>query len=57
MSNLDTKHRICPGRYLADTSLFMTVASVLHSFNVEAAKGSDGKPLSVDVEMTSGMIS
>lgn len=35
----------------------MTVASVLHVFNVEADITQDGKPLSVDVEMTEDFIS
>ncbi|KAI8969785.1 O-methylsterigmatocystin oxidoreductase [Trametes punicea] len=40
--------RICPGRHFANDSLFITVASVLHVFNIEAPIGKDGKPVQVE---------
>ncbi|KAI0367632.1 O-methylsterigmatocystin oxidoreductase [Pilatotrama ljubarskyi] len=39
--------RICPGRHFANDALFITVASVLHVFNIEAPIGEDGKPVRV----------
>ncbi|KAI0350838.1 O-methylsterigmatocystin oxidoreductase [Trametes cingulata] len=39
--------RICPGRHFANDALFITVASVLHVFNIEAPLGEDGKPVRV----------
>ncbi|KAI9063767.1 O-methylsterigmatocystin oxidoreductase [Trametes sanguinea] len=40
--------RICPGRHLANSSLFITVASVLHAFTIEAPIGEDGKPVKIN---------
>lgn len=37
--------------------LFLTIASVLHAFNIEAATGPDGSRLSLDVNQTTGIIS
>jgi hypothetical protein len=37
--------RVCPGRYLSDNSLFITVASVLSVFDISPALGEDGKPV------------
>ncbi|KXN81909.1 O-methylsterigmatocystin oxidoreductase [Leucoagaricus sp. SymC.cos] len=42
--------RICPGRYISDTSLFMTVASVLTVFDVVPEVREDGKPVVVKPE-------
>lgn len=39
--------RICPGRHFANDALFITVASVLHVFNIESPLGRDGKPAHV----------
>jgi cytochrome P450 len=36
--------RICPGRHLADATLFITVASVLSVFNIERKEGAGGQP-------------
>ncbi|KAI0350839.1 O-methylsterigmatocystin oxidoreductase [Trametes cingulata] len=35
--------RICPGRHFANDSLFLTVASVLHVFDIRPPLGGDGK--------------
>ncbi|KAI0642607.1 O-methylsterigmatocystin oxidoreductase [Trametes meyenii] len=43
--------RICPGRHFANDALFITVASVLHVFNIEAPLGEDGKPVVVNPEI------
>ncbi|KAI0656915.1 O-methylsterigmatocystin oxidoreductase [Cubamyces menziesii] len=39
--------RICPGRHFSNDALFMTVASLLHVFNIEAPLGEDGRPVPV----------
>lgn len=39
--------RICPGRHFANDALFLAVASVLHTFDIRAPLGLDGKPLPV----------
>ena len=49
--------RICPGKELADASIFMTLAMVLSVFNIEKAKDSTGKILEPVAEYTSGVIS
>ncbi|EIW55318.1 O-methylsterigmatocystin oxidoreductase [Trametes versicolor FP-101664 SS1] len=43
----DRTHRICPGRHFANDALFLAVASVLHTFDIRAPLGLDGKPLPV----------
>ncbi|KAI0822975.1 O-methylsterigmatocystin oxidoreductase [Trametes gibbosa] len=39
--------RICPGRHFANNALFITVASLLHVFDIEAPLGENGKPMRV----------
>lgn len=34
--------RICPGRHWADNTVFIAVASILATFNIERAKDADG---------------
>ncbi|KAI0742050.1 CyP450 monooxygenase [Daedaleopsis nitida] len=48
--------RICPGRHLADASLFMMCASILHIFSITPAKGEDGKPISLEAKFTTHLI-
>jgi cytochrome P450 len=36
--------RICPGRHLADATLFIVVASLLSVFNIKKGNGTDGGP-------------
>ena len=36
--------RICPGRHLADATLFIVIASLLSVFDVKKGKGADGGP-------------
>jgi len=47
--------RICPGRHFVDTTLFITVASLLSVFNIE--KGSDAKDGPFSYTYTGGVIS
>lgn len=49
--------RICPGRYFALDSLFITVASVLHVFDISPPLDADGAPIPVKFEQTHGIIS
>lgn len=48
--------RICPGRYLAETSLFVTIASILAAFNIEKDTDANGKLITPPLEYTSGAI-
>jgi len=48
---------ICPGRYLAENSLFIAVATILQLFDISPAKDSSGKDVPPDFEWTSGVFS
>ncbi|KAI8996324.1 CyP450 monooxygenase [Trametes punicea] len=49
--------RICPGRYFAEDSLFLNMASILHVFDILPALDKSGKPIPVDVKTSSGFLS
>jgi len=40
--------RICPGRYMAENSIFIAIASILHMFNISKAVDEDGNPIPVE---------
>lgn len=49
--------RMCPGRHLADTSLFLTIAQLLATFDVIGALDANGRPMAEpSVEREPGMI-
>ena len=43
--------RICPGRHFANEALYITVASVLHLFNIEPPLDDKGQPMRVEPEI------
>jgi cytochrome P450 len=49
--------RICPGRFFADTSLFITVATLLATVNVVRAKDEQGNEIVPEVDVTGGGLS
>ncbi|OCH93697.1 cytochrome P450 [Obba rivulosa] len=49
--------RICPGRYLSELTLFITIACVLHTFDITPALDLQGKPIIREIKMTSGVVS
>ncbi|KAF1954731.1 O-methylsterigmatocystin oxidoreductase [Byssothecium circinans] len=49
--------RICPGRYVADNALFITIAQSLAVFNVSKAVDGNGKVVEPKVEFEPGAIS
>ncbi|KAM5349732.1 hypothetical protein ACJ41O_006237 [Fusarium nematophilum] len=49
--------RICPGRHLADDSLFLTLSRMLAAFDISKAVDERGKEIDVKVEVTAGLIS
>ena len=49
--------RICLGRNLADASLFINVASILHIFNISVPLDNSGQPQKVEVKMSTGFLS
>ena len=52
-----TRTRICPGRYFALSSLFITVASVLHVFDIAPPLDDWGHPVRATYGMTEGFSS
>ena len=49
--------RICPGRYYADASLFINIAMILHVFDISPPLDKDGKAMTVNPQMTNGLLS
>ncbi len=49
--------RICPGRYFAQAGLFITVASVLHVFDITSPVDDRGSPVQVTHGMEDGLSS
>ncbi|KAJ7189263.1 cytochrome P450 [Mycena filopes] len=48
--------RICPGRHLAKSTLFIAVASILSSFDIIKAVDTDGQPIEPTFEFSSHLI-
>ena len=48
-------HRVCPGRYLADASLWIAMASILATLDVTKAIGDDGKEITPPLKFISGI--
>ncbi|KAJ7251337.1 cytochrome P450 [Mycena rebaudengoi] len=49
--------RVCPGRHMAQSTLWITVASLLAVFNITKAIGEDGKILEPSYEYHSALVS
>jgi len=49
--------RICPGRFLAENSLFILLCHILIVYDIWPALGDDGKEIEIKPEMTDGLIS
>ncbi|CAI7676626.1 unnamed protein product [Penicillium discolor] len=49
--------RICPGRFLADTSLFLIISKSLAVFDIAKRVGADGKEIDPPAEFLPGIIS
>jgi len=49
--------RICPGRYMADNSVFIGVCSILKVFDIKPARDESGNEIRVHAAFTSGFIS
>ncbi|KAH9854914.1 CyP450 monooxygenase [Lenzites betulinus] len=48
--------RICAGRHFADSSLFIIVASVLHTLTIGPPLDESGKPVFVELKVTTDML-
>jgi hypothetical protein len=49
--------RICPGQYVAEATLFMTVATLLATIDIVRAKDADGKEIVPEVVATGELVS
>lgn len=49
--------RICPGRFFADSSLYINIVQTLATFNIAKSVGKDGKEIAVDVKPKPGILS
>ncbi|KAI9456445.1 cytochrome P450 [Boletus coccyginus] len=48
--------RICPGRFMADATLWISIACILTVFDIRPGKDKDGNPVKVKADFESGMI-
>ncbi len=55
LDNNSTLSRICPGRHLADVSLFLAISTILALYNVKKGVGPDGKEITPEVGTVSGL--
>ena len=53
---VDWSSRICPGRHFADNSLFIIVARVLHTLDIEPPLDGDGNPVRLEYRYTTDMV-
>jgi len=49
--------RMCPGRFLAFDSLWLSIASVLSVYDISKAVDETGSPIEPDLEYTSSILS
>ncbi|KAK7678456.1 hypothetical protein QCA50_018516 [Cerrena zonata] len=49
--------RVCPGRYLSNGSLFMMIASILHTFNIIPTIGKDERQFDPARDTVTGLVS
>jgi len=49
--------RICPGRHLADNSIFILIVSILATFNISKKVDSNGNELPLKYSYTTGLVS
>jgi cytochrome P450 len=48
--------RLCPGRFIADTTLFLTVATLLATVDIVHATDADGVEIVPKIDVTSGAL-
>ncbi|KAF8583927.1 cytochrome P450 [Ramaria rubella] len=57
VANYDPVSRICPGRYFADNTIFIAIASILAVFEITPAKDNNGNDIVVEPRFTSEFLS
>ena len=50
-------YRICPGRHISDTTLYVAVSNVLAVYNIKPPTDDEGNEVKLTEEVTSGMLS
>jgi cytochrome P450 len=53
---IDVFNRACPGRQLAEATLFISIASLAAVFDISLAKDADGQEVPVSPDFTSGFV-
>ncbi|KAG6895218.1 hypothetical protein C0992_002520 [Termitomyces sp. T32_za158] len=48
--------RVCPGRFMAYSSVWIAIASMIAVFNIEKARDADGKVIEPSLEISSGLL-
>ncbi|KAI0774724.1 CyP450 monooxygenase [Trametes elegans] len=48
--------RICPGRYFADSSLFILISSILHTMTIAPPLDESGRPVPVEPKVSTNML-
>lgn len=48
--------RICPGRHFADDLLYITIATVLHVFDIRPPLDEGGQPIHIKYEQTDALV-
>ncbi|KAK7471918.1 hypothetical protein VKT23_000020 [Stygiomarasmius scandens] len=48
--------RICPGRHLADTEVWLAMATTLATLDISQAKGEDGKEIPPELKFSDGIV-
>ena len=56
LNGLMTLRRICAGRHFADASLYIIVASILHSLTIEPPVDEFGRPVRVEPKVTTDVL-
>jgi len=49
--------RVCPGRFMAEAQVWISIACILSVFDISPAMDGNGQPIEVVPSFTSGMIS
>ncbi|KAI0754758.1 cytochrome P450 [Daedaleopsis nitida] len=49
--------RICPGRYFAEETLFIYIASILHTLDITPPLDERGQPMQVEARASNGLVS
>lgn len=55
-SNLNVYDRVCPGKHFAEDSLFITMASILATFDISKALDEEGMEITPSAEYTDSAI-